>query len=66
MPKTWALIKRGVCVNTIVADDEFIATLTGYDEIVDMTDRTKGGVGMFYEDGEFWTAEELIAKEAQE
>lgn len=34
----YALIKNGIVENIIVADDDFIQTLTGYDEILEVSD----------------------------
>lgn len=62
---TFALIKRGICVNTIDADQKFIDEVTskvGYDVIVDCSGMDIYGPGMFWDGTRFWNIEEAMSK----
>ena len=60
--KTYALVKRSICVNTILADEAFIATIQGYDAIIDCSALATYGIGQFWTGTEFISMEEAIAR----
>ena len=45
----YALVVNNICVNTIVADEDFAATLTQYQHVVPCDGKTRYGVGLFYD-----------------
>lgn len=62
---TFALIKRGICVNTVEADQAFMDNYyrgKGYDAVVDCSSLDMYGTGMFYDGSMFLNVEDAMAQ----
>lgn len=59
---TYALVMNNICVNVIVAEQEYADTLTQYQHVVPCDGRACYGVGQFYDADrdEFISVEEAI------